>query len=326
MIADVVIVGAGAAGLSASIYASRRAMRTVVVTQDIGGQAATTEEIENYPGVGRIGGPELMGRMKAQAERHGATFASDSAERLDAVTLADGTDGFRVTSTLGQHDSRTLILAQGLTHRRLNVPGEKAFTGRGVSTCATCDAPRYRGKPVAVIGGGNSALDAAVLLAKFSPKVYLINRKERFNGEAVVIQQANAAKNIERIINAETKEIHGQDTVESIVIADAKNPKKTRALAVSGVFVEIGYEVNPKLIKGFVELDARQQVIVTSLGETSRPGVFAAGDITTSPYKQIIISAGEGAKAALQAYKYLQTQNRLKGTPFSTDWGFLKKE
>lgn len=324
MAEDVIIIGGGAAGLSAAIYASRRAMKTRVVTEDVGGQAATTQEIENYPGVGRTTGPELMLKFKEQAERFGARITFARAERVEPLTLDDG-DGFRVTTNQGAFEGKALIIAQGLTHRHLDVPGEAEHVGRGVSYCATCDAPLFKGKPVAVIGGGNSALDAAVLAAQLSPIVYHIHRSTKFTGEAVVIKRANALTNIKRIVNAVVKEIRGGERVSSLLVADVNNPTKTKEFAVEGVFIEVGYVVNPKLFERFVDVDARKQIATNPHGGTSRPGVFAAGDITVNPYKQIVISAGEGAKAALQAYSYLQSRGRLQGVAFSTDWGYLKK-
>ncbi len=324
MLSDVVIVGGGAAGLSAAIFSSRRALRTTVISQDIGGQAATTEEIENYPGIAFTGGPALALAMKAQSEKFGARFVFERAERLEAVRLEDGTDGYRVTTDRGTHDTRTLILAYGLSHKHLGVPGEKEFAGQGVSYCATCDAPLFKGRRTAVIGGGNSALDAALLLSKFCPSVTLIHRGLKFSGEAVVIEQVNRAPNIDRIINTVVSEIRGTRRVESIALADVADPAKTKTLPVDGVFVEIGFQVNPKLVEGFVDLDARKQIIITPACETSRPGVFAAGDITTILYKQIVISAGEGAKAGLQVYKYLQSKG-IATAPFSTDWGRTSK-
>lgn len=321
---DFIIVGGGAAGLAAAIYGSRRALKTLVITESLGGQAATTEEIENYPGVGLTGGPTLTQSFKEQAERFGATFVFERAERLAATTLKDGQLGYTVTTDRGTYTGRTLLIATGLSHRHLNVPGERQLTGKGVSYCATCDAPLFKDQPVAVIGGGNSALDSALLLAKYSPSVTLIHRGPRFSGEATVLDRAKRASNIQRIVEAVVTEIQGKERVTGIKLASVTDPARTRDLAVAGVFVEIGYEVHPELFADFVETDAKQQIVVSPTGETSRPGVFAAGDITTVPFKQIVISAGAGAKAALQAHHYLLRQGVFT-EEIPTDWGIIDK-
>lgn len=318
---DTIIIGAGAAGLTAALYASRRAMKILMITQDIGGQAATTNEIENYPGVGFITGPDLMNKFKEQAEKFGAEIIY--AEVIGVVKGEDEkkTPIFTVTTNTEAYIGHSVILAYGLTHRHLGVPGEKEFGAKGVSYCATCDAPLFKNKPVAVVGGGNSAVDAALLLAKLCPKVYLVHRREEFRAEAVLVEQLKQ-EHIELVLNSEVKEVRGDTRVRSLVVADASDTAKVRELTVEGVFVEVGFIVNSKLIEGLVELDARKQVKISPDAETSQPGIFAAGDITTISYKQIVISAGWGATAALKAYEYLQKVKGFRGV--SIDWGLAK--
>lgn len=319
---DVIIVGGGAAGLTAALYAARRAMRTLVVTQDIGGQAATTNEIENYPGVDFSDGPSLMNKFKQQAERFGAEF--NFAEVIEIKKALDDSQKpyFVVRTNTSEFIGHSLILAYGLTHRHLGVPGEKEFGGRGVSYCATCDAPLFKGKTVAVVGGGNSAVDAALLLAKLCPKVYLIHRSENFRAEAVLVEQLKQPQ-IELVLNSEVKEIKGERTVKSLVLTSSIDKETTRELSVEGVFIEVGFVVNSKLIEGLVELDERKQVKINLNAETSEPGIFGAGDITNISYKQIVISAGWGATAALRAYEYLQKTRGFRGV--TIDWGLAKK-
>lgn len=311
---DLIIVGAGAAGLTAALYASRRGLRTLVVSQDIGGQASTTAEIENYPGFDAVDGLALMMKFKAQAEKYGATVILDEVKAI--VSDADGS--FKVSTGREQYHSLTLVLAYGLTHRHLNVPGEERLAGKGVTYCATCDAPLYRGQNVAVVGGGNSAMDAALLLSRMCPVVEIITVNEEFHGENVLIERLNETKNINQYLVGTVKEIHGDDRVSGLVV-DVSGQEKT--LNVSGIFVEVGFTINPKLVKDLVNLDTRNQIIVhPTNNSTNIPGVFAAGDVTSVNQKQIVISAGEGAKAALGVHQYLQSVGKAKRAGV-VDWG-----
>ncbi|MFZ5391522.1 MAG: NAD(P)/FAD-dependent oxidoreductase [Patescibacteria group bacterium] len=319
---DTIIVGGGAAGLTAALYAARRAMKTLIISQDIGGQAATTTEIENYPGTGLITGPVLMNGFKEQAEKFGAVFSFGEVLSITASKDDKNLPIFTVVTNTDSWQTYSVILAYGLTHRHLGVPGEKELTGRGVSYCATCDAPLYKNKITAVVGGGNSAVDAALLLAKLCPKVYLIHRSQDFRAEAVLVEQLKQ-NNIELILNSEIKEIVGQDKVEKIVLKSEDESQNNRVIEMQGVFIEVGFVVNSKLIDGLVDLDERRQIKINLDSETSRPGVFGAGDITNIAYKQIVISAGWGATAALRAYEYLQKVRGFRGV--KTDWGVKDK-
>ncbi len=317
MVYDVVIIGGAAAGLTAAIYTTRRAMKTLVVTQDIGGQAASTPDVENYPGFEHIDGLELMQRFQKQAKKFGAEFVF---AEVKEIKKKDNT--FIVRNNDKEFEARAVILAFGLTHRHLGVPGEDRLGGKGVSYCATCDAPLFKNKEVAVVGGGNSALDAALLLSQLAKKVYLIHRRDKFRGEEFLANKVQAADNIEILYNSKTKEISGETVVEKIIVTDVADESKVREVPVQGVFVEIGFQVKADLIKNLVKLDDNKQIIISSDCETSEPGIFAAGDVTNISYKQIIISAGEGAKAALQAYKYL---NAGASSAIGIDWGSKKK-
>ncbi len=319
---DVIIVGGGAAGLTAALYASRRAMKTLVVTQDIGGQAATTNEIENYPGIGLIDGPALMNNFKEQAAKFGTEFEYAEVVAIEKNINSEGKLNFIIRTNTNEFVGHSLILAYGLTHRHLGVPGEKEFGGKGVSYCATCDAPFFKGKTVAVVGGGNSAVDAALLLAKICPKVYLIHRRQEFRAEAVLLDQLKQP-HIELVLNSEVKEIKGETIVKGLVVYDVENKNKEREISLEGVFVEAGFVVNSSIIEGLVELDERKQIKINLQSETSQRGIFGAGDITTIGHKQIVISAGWGATAALKAYEYLQKERGFRGV--NIDWGLAKK-
>jgi thioredoxin-disulfide reductase len=306
---DVLIIGGGSAGLTAAIYTGRKQLKTGVITQDIGGQTLLTSHIENYPGFELIPGPELMVKFQGQATKFGAEFIMGQASKIDKKGKL-----FEVELSNGEkYSGKSIIVAAGKTARRLGVPGEDKFLGRGVSTCATCDAPFFKDKNVAIVGGGNSALEAADQLGKIAKKVYLVHRKEEFRADEITVEKVKKIKNIEIITNAVPKEIKGDKIVESLVIEDI-NSKEKRETKVDGVFVEIGYELSTDWIKKLVKRNEMNEIEVDNRCRTSQEGVMAAGDVTTVPYKQTVISAGEGAKAALEVYKY------IKGVEVATDW------
>lgn len=311
---DIIIVGAGAAGLTAALYATRRKLSTLVLSRDLGGQTATTMDIENYPGVDFSTGPDLMNRFAAQAKKFGAEI------KLDGVSSITKTpDGFDVAGSSGAvYQARSLVLAFGKSHRHLDVPGEQEFMNKGVVYCATCDAPLFDGKAVAVVGGGNSAMDAAVLLSKIASKIYLVHRRDEFKAEGVMIDKVKQDPKVELVLNATVKDIQGSQFVSGMTVV---TPAGERQLAVEGVFVEIGQVVNTAFLADLVELNEAGEVAIDANNATSCAGIFAAGDVTTVPFKQTVISAGEGAKAALAAYNYLQGRN--PGAKFA-DQGYIK--
>ena len=310
---DIIIIGAGAAGLTAAIFASRRGLNTIVISQDIGGQASTTGLIENYPCFDKVDGLTLMMSFKKQAEKYGTVT---KLEEVKSISLID--QGYKVITNLKTYTTTAIILAQGLTHTHLNVPGEDRLSGRGVSYCATCDGPLFKGKEVVVVGGGNSAMDAALLMSRFCPRVTIVTVNKELRGEKILIERIMNNKIITKITHATTKEITGENFVTGVIL---NQTGRQIILPVSGVFVEIGYTVNPQLIKDLTPLDQRNQIIIDPLTNgTSIPGLFAAGDVTQIQYKQIVISAGEGAKAALGVDQYLQSLGHRPRTG-NTDWG-----
>ncbi len=327
---DSIIIGGAAASLTAAIYAARRAMKTLVIAKSIGGQAAMTDVIENYPGFLKVGGIPLMNKMLKQAIKSGAEVIFEEVNGIDEIPNANaGKPMFTIKTTSGnKYKSKSVILSYGKTPRTLDVPGEGEFGAKGVSYCATCDAPLFKGKTTVVVGGGNSALEAAEYLSKICPKVYLIHRRDAFRGFEYLVEEVKKRKNIEILYNSVVKEIKGENTVHSIVVENVSN-NKTSELEVSGVFVEIGSVTKTEFIKHLVKLDQMGQVITSNNAETYypdsdkvRPGLFAAGDITQTPFKQIVVSAGEGCKAALQAYNYLAGQQPT----FVADWVSKKKK
>lgn len=314
---DVIIVGGGPAGLTASIYASRRNLKTLIIAKGLGGQMAMTNEIENYPGLDLISGADLAQKMQKQAEKWETKFDYNEVTGLERK----GHD-FIVKTNKDQYQAGAVILAFGLTPRDLGVPGEEKLKGRGVAYCATCDGPFYKNKVVGVVGGGNSAFEAAIYLSGIAKKAYLIYFRLKFNAEGYLVAKAKAIKNIEFLCCARVKEIKGDKKVESVVLADINSQTKSAEIKLDGLFIEIGYQAKTGWLKGFVDLNERGEIMVNRDGETSVPGVFAAGDCADSRYKQIVISAGEGAKTALQAHKYLMAESGGKLIP---DWGKVKK-
>jgi thioredoxin reductase (NADPH) len=308
---DVIILGGACAGLTAGLYTGRRALKTLILTKDIGGQAAITHEIENYPGTGKINGFDLMTNFRKQAEESGAEIKIGEATALE---IKKGK--FLVQSSIGEFELASVILAFGLEHRKLGVPGEKEFIGKGVTYCATCDGPLFKGKTVAIVGGGNSAFDAAEYLSGLCKKVYLIHRSDKFRAEQVLIDIVKSKSNVEIITKAEIAEIVGKERVEKAILRNGE------VLKLDGVFIEIGYQPKTDFIKDLVKLDSIGQVIIDKEGKTNVPGIFGAGDVTDTVFKQVIISAGEGAKAALSAARYLQSKQGLELKP---DWTRRKK-
>jgi thioredoxin reductase (NADPH) len=301
---DLIIIGAGAAGLTAAIYASRRELKTLVLSMNLGGQAAMASEIENYPGAETKSGLELMKKFSDQAKKFGAEIIFD---RVEKIEKAD--DIIKIKSAKDNFETKAVILALGKTPRRLNVPSEGKYHGKGVVYCATCDAPLFKDKIVAVVGGGNSAFDAALLLTQITKKVYLIHRRDEFRAEEYRVEKFKKMENSEFLLNSEVKELKGNDFLQSAVVVNNKT-KKEQELKIEGLFVEIGYEVKPTLFKDLVKIDEINQIKTLNCGETSTPGIFAAGDVSDIPYKQIVISAGAGAKAALCVYDYINKNKK----------------
>ena len=298
---DLMIIGGGPAGLAASVYAARKQLKTLLISSDIGGQINTTWGIENYLGYQFIEGPELIGKFQTQVGQ----FPIDQKIGDKVRQLKKTSGGFEaITSAGDKYQSKTAVIATGKIPRKLNVPGETELTGRGVTYCAICDGPIFAGQKVAVVGGGNSALEAALDLLKIAEHVNLISLTP-LTGDRVLSNQLKDAKNLAVFLEHEIKEIKGQGLVDGIRIRDAKSGEE-KELEVGGVFIEIGLVPNSDAVKGLVKLNRWSEVPVTPRNETSVPGLYAAGDVTDVPEKQILVAAGEGAKAALQAHRYLQ--------------------
>lgn len=301
MLYDIIVIGAGPAGINAGIYASRKGLKTLVISKDVGGQAAITGDIENYLGYSLITGPELTQKFR----KHLTSFKEiEFKEGVEVVDLKRSAKGFQVVDNSGAaYQSRIVIIASGRVPRWLNIPGEAQFKGRGVSSCATCDGPLFRGKDVAVVGGGNAGLAAVELLIKFSPKIYLINLTAQLTGDEVLQKKVRASEAVQIMNDTTAVEIKGGKTVESLLVENVRTKEK-RELNVQGVFVEIGWQPSLTFDK-LTEKDEHGAIKVNADLETSVPGIYAAGDVNNLWGEQIIIAAGEGAKAAMKAAEYL---------------------
>jgi thioredoxin-disulfide reductase len=298
---DVIIVGAGAAGMTAAIYTCRKNLKTTVISVDVGGQTNLTNHIENYPGVDALPGPTLMAKFKQNAQSFGAEFITGKVAKVDK-----NASGFTVTLSDGSaYECRAVIMCSGTVPRELGIPGEAKFLGRGLSTCATCDAPLFKNKVTAVIGGGNAAVEGALELAHVgAKKAYLVHRRNEFRADEITVDKAKKSGLIEFTTPWEPVEILGDKFVTGLKIRHAET-KEEKVLELQGVFKEIGHVVDISSIKHLVKVNERNEVIIDAGNRTSVPGIFAAGDLTTVPYKQTVISAGEGAKAALSCYQWL---------------------
>jgi len=295
---DLIIVGAGPAGITAAIYAARKRLNFLVITKNVGGQAALSADVETYTGYQYITGFELAKKF----EEHIRGFKIDVKEGEEVVRVEKKGEVIEVKTDKGAYEAGALIIATGARPRALNVPGETEFKNRGVTYCATCDAPLFADMDVAVIGGGNSALKATLQLMKIARKIYLINKNPRFRGDEVMIEKVEASDKVTILHNTNTLEILGGKMVTRIRI---EREGRREILTVRGIFIEIGYIPNSDLVAGLVERNERGEIVVDDHNRTNVQGIFAAGDVTTVPQKQIIIAAGEGAKAALSAHEYL---------------------
>jgi len=297
VIYDLIIVGAGPAGITASVYAARKKLKLLVITQDIGGQAAWSGDIENYTGYQFITGPELAQKF----EEHLRKFGIDLKENEEVIEVRKDTELIHVKTAKEEYAARTVIIASGKRSKELGVAGEKEFKNKGLTFCATCDGPLFAGKDVAVIGGGNSALDAALQMIKIARKVYIINNTPSLNGDAVMLDKVKESKIVTVYNNTRVTQIIGDKFVKAIKI---KKDEKEETLQLEGVFVEIGLLPNSDFAKDLLR-NQYGEITVNGRNETNIPGIFAAGDVTDVPEKQIIIAAGEGSKASLSAFKYL---------------------
>lgn len=300
---DLIIVGAGPAGLTAGLYAARARLDVVLFEKmSPGGQVLLTDTVENYPGFPEgVSGFELMDRMKRQAEAFGLSI-----EMRDPLSLRPDAHQKVLVTDKGEDRARAIILACGATPRKLGIPGEQLLTGKGVSYCATCDGPFYRDQEVAVVGGGDTAVEEALFLTKFASRVYLIHRRDQLRATKVLQERVMANEKVQIIWDTIPQKISGENGVEAIELKNVKT-SKIDTLNVQGVFIFIGYEPNTQWLQGVLELDELGFIRTNAEMETSVAGVYAAGDIRSKNLRQISTAVGEGATAAFSAEKYLDT-------------------
>lgn len=314
---DTIIIGGGVAAFTSALFLGRRGMKVLVIGKDIGGQANFTDAIENFPGIEQVGGFELVSSIRRQAEKWGVEYREAEANRLKQVP-----DGFVVQAYGQQYKAKTVILAFGKSPRDLGVVGEEELKGKGVSYCATCDAPLYKGKVVAVAGIGDVGLDAILLCSKFAKKVYALSKSDKLIGHPALLKAISKKENVELLPFIEIQEIVGTANLEKLKMRDLKTGKSLELL-LQGLFVELGYIVNADFVKDLVQLDEQSQIIVNMDQSTSAAGVFACGDATNQVYKQAVISAGQAATAALSCYDYLAGLSGRSG--LTSDWTQIKR-
>lgn len=308
---DVLIIGSGPAGYTAAIYTSRALLKTLILSGPVpGGQLTTTTEVENFPGFpAGIKGPQLLSDMRAQAERFGVEVVIGEVTHLDVSSKP-----FTVTADGKEYRARSVIIATGASAKRLGIPSEETFRGKGISYCATCDGFFFRGKHVAVLGGGDTAMEEATFLATLAAKVTLIHRRDTFRASPIMVEKARKNPKIEILTNKSVVSFSGDTAVRSVDIADTLTGE-TASVPVDGVFVAIGHEPATGFLRGIIALDTHGYVTLApapaseAKTATSVPGIFAAGDCTDPRYRQGVVAAGWGAMAALDAQRYLESES-----------------
>ena len=301
---NMIILGAGPAGLSAALYAARAELAPLVLTgMELGGQASTTHMIENYPGfVEGIGGAEIGQLFQKQAERFGARFEFDLATEVDLSTRP-----FKVKTYGSEFLAKTLVLATGASPNHLNIPGEKELTGKGVSYCGTCDGWFFKDKKVVVVGGGDSALEEGLFLTRFASSVTIIHRRDQLRAGKILQTRAFNNPKVNFIWDSVVEKIQGDAAVESVLLKNVKTGEES-VFETDGVFIFIGHTPNTQMYQGQVKMDDSGYIEADELMQTSIPGVYAAGEVMDSHFKQVITSAGMGAGAAIQATRFLEEQ------------------
>lgn len=297
---DVLIVGGGPAAMTAAVYCMRKGVKTGFITKDIGGQVGETSGIENYLGYKYIEGHELVTKFAEQVKQ----FEIALKEGASVTKISDGNEKIVMLDNGEKFRAKAIILATGNRWKRLNVPGEERLVGKGVAYCTICDAPFFAGKKVVVVGGGNSGVEGAIDLAKVAKEVTIVQFLEKLTADKILIDKLHEFSNVSILYEHEVKEIQGTERVTGVIVIDRKS-KQEKLISVDGVFVQIGLSPNSDMVKGVVALNDRGEIMVDCACKTSVEGIFAAGDVTSVPYKQIIIAAGEGAKAALSACDYV---------------------
>jgi len=304
---DMIIIGAGPAGLTAAIYAGRAAIKPLILAGAMpGGQIASTDRVENYPGFPQgVNGFELAMNFQQQAEHFGAELVLEAATEVDL-----GADPFVVKTSSQTYQGQAVIVATGAFPRRLGIPGEREFFGRGVSTCATCDGFLFKEKTVVVLGGGDSAIDEGLFLTRFASSVIVVHRRDELRASKQLQERAFANPKMRFVWDSVAEEVLGEDTVTGVRVRNVKTEERT-VIDAQGVFVFVGLIPATKVFQGQLELNAAGYIVTDAHQQTSVPGVFAAGDVQNPDFRQCVVAAGAGASAAIQAERYLAASGRL---------------
>lgn len=308
---DVVIVGAGPAGLSAGIFVARQKTSCFVISKDLGGQLNLIPKLENYPGTMMSSGPLLAKTLENQFLVFGGEMTYDTVERIDEVE-----SGLKVKTTRSEYLAKAVVLAPGKVPNSLGIQNENQFANKGVHYCTKCDAPFYQGRATATVGVGGYLVESGILLSRMASKVYLIYKGGALGGDKDLIESIKRKENVELVPNSSVKAISGSNSLQQITILDNSGAEKT--IDVDGLFIEMGSKINLEFVKHLVKINQKGEIEVAEGGKTSHPAIFAAGDATSIPYKQIVAACGDGAAAGLSAFNHVE---KLKGKPgIRADW------
>jgi len=308
---DVTIVGAGPAGLSAGIFVARQKTPCLIISKDLGGQMNLIPKLENYPGTIMSSGPLLAKTLESQYLAFGGEITYDIVENIDETE-----EGFKIKTARAEYFSKAIILAPGKVPNNLGLANESMFANRGIHYCTKCDAPFYQGRSTAVVGVGGYLVEAGILLSRMAAKVYLIYKGGKLGGDQDMITSLEKKENVELVPNSNIKAVNGSNTLQEIIVEDSLGHQRT--IPVAALFIEMGFKINLDFVKHLVKLNQKGEIEVTEDGKTCHIAIFAAGDATTTPYKQVVSACGDGAIAGLSAFNYIE---KLKGRPgIRTDW------
>ena len=308
---EIVIVGAGPAGLSAGIYIARQNVSCLVISKDLGGQMNLIPRLENYPGTIMSSGPILAKTLETQYLSFKGEMVYDTVEKID-----ESEDGFKIKTNRSEYKSKAIVLAPGKVPNMLGLENESQYYNKGIHYCTKCDAPFYQGKITASVGVGSYLVESGLLLSRMASKMYLIVKGSKLGGDKDLIATLENNKNIEIVTQSSVKAITGNSVLQQITIVDSSGAEKE--LDVDGLFIEMGSKINLDFVKHLVKINTKGEIEIESGGMTSNPAIFAAGDATTIPYKQIVVACGDGSNAGLSAFNYLE---KLKGKPgVRADW------
>jgi len=308
---EIIIVGAGPAGLSAGMYVARQNVSCLVISKDLGGQMNLIPKLENYPGTIMSSGPILAKTLETQYLSFKGEIVYDTVEKID-----ESEDGFKIKTTRSEYKAKAIVLAPGKVPNMLGVENESEYFNKGIHYCTKCDAPFYQGRTTASVGVGSYLVESGLLLSRMASKMYLILKGSKLAGDKDLITTLENNKNIEVITQSSVKSISGNSTLQQITLVDSSGAEKV--LDVDALFIELGSKINLDYVKHLVKINTKGEIEIESGGMTSHPAIFAAGDATTIPYKQIIVACGDGSNAGLSAFNYLE---KLKGKPgIRADW------